>query len=82
MDFMASKDYVQDEHMVMPCALFFGHVPQSALIPGASKHVVNEEDMNSWSSADQLFMSAIFKIGACLFQFQLWLTGCNSYHLF
>ena len=35
----------------MPYKLVFGQVPQSALLPGASRHVVNEEDMNSVISA-------------------------------
>ena len=35
----------------MAYKLVFGQVPRSALVPGASKHVVNEEDMNSVISA-------------------------------
>ena len=34
-----------------PYKLVFGQVPWSALVSGASKHVVNEEDMNSVISA-------------------------------
>ena len=56
----------------MPYKLVFGQVPWSALVPGASKYVVNEEDMNSVISASppKVAPTPSLKRGAPLFQFQ------------